>query len=179
MTAVWTQVQGRLADGLPMRLFLAENHSQIWLSCTHDDEHPRTEDEFVWHLRQQASYVPRAKAVGVLGVAAWQAEEYFRGSRQTFDFPLSLRGTEFQKQVWTALTAIPFGHVESYAAIADAVGKPAACRAVGNANGRNRIGLFVPCHRVIASGGKLGGYTGGLGLKRRLLAHEAAVLGKR
>ena len=95
--------------------------------------------------------------------------------RTDFDLPLDLRGTPFQNQVWNALLEIPYGVTRSYAEIARAVRNPAAVRAVGAANGSNPVALVVPCHRVIASGGKLGGYGGGLDLKRRLLAMEQSV----
>ena len=105
--------------------------------------------------------------------------EYFAGRRLLFEVPLSLRGTAFQVKVWQQLTRIAFGATASYGDIAEVVGHPAAFRAVGTANGRNNLPIFVPCHRVIAAGGKLGGFTGGINLKKRLLAHEAAVLGRR
>jgi methylated-DNA-[protein]-cysteine S-methyltransferase len=89
--------------------------------------------------------------------------------------PLDLRGTEFQRRVWDALLAIPFGKTRTYAEVARAIAEPAAVRAVGAANGANPCAIVVPCHRVVASGGKLGGYGGGLPLKRRLLALEHAT----
>jgi len=85
------------------------------------------------------------------------------------------RGTEFQREVWTALQGIPLGETISYAELARRVGRPSAFRAVGSANGQNPIGIVVPCHRVIAADGKLGGYAGGLDRKRWLLAHEGAI----
>ena len=101
-----------------------------------------------------------------------QLLEYFEGKRTAFDLPLDLRGTPFQLEVWRALLAIPYGETRSYAEIARAVGRPAAVRAVGAANGANPIAIVVPCHRVIAADGSLGGYGGGLELKARLLAME-------
>lgn len=112
----------------------------------------------------------------VLEAAAGQLDEYARGKRRTFDVPLAAQGTEFQRAVWDALAAIPYGEVRSYAEIARVVGKPAAFRAVGQANHNNPVAPFVPCHRVITSDGKLGGYGGGLPLKRRMLALEGVVL---
>lgn len=106
-----------------------------------------------------------------------QLEEYFEGKRRQFDFALDLRGTDFQLACWRALLAIPFGETRSYAAIASAVGKPKAFRAVGMANNRNPIAIVVPCHRVIASDGTLCGYGGGLDVKRRLLELEGALSG--
>jgi methylated-DNA-[protein]-cysteine S-methyltransferase len=103
--------------------------------------------------------------------------EYFAGKRREFDFPLDLRGTDFQVACWRALVAIPYGETRSYAAVARAVGKPNAFRAVGMANNRNPIAIVVPCHRVIASDGTLCGYGGGLDVKRRLLELEGALSG--
>ncbi len=110
-----------------------------------------------------------------------QLQEYFAGDRREFDLPLDLRGTGFQLRCWRALLAIPYGETRSYAEQARVVGQPQAFRAVGMANGDNPIAIVVPCHRVINSGGKLGGYGGGLELKRRLLDLESgqAVLVQR
>jgi len=104
-----------------------------------------------------------------------QLEEYFAGQRRRFDFPLDLRGTDFQLSCWRALLDIPYGETRTYADIARAVGKPSAFRAVGMANNRNPIAIVVPCHRVIASDGTLCGYGGGLDLKRKLLELEGAL----
>ena len=105
--------------------------------------------------------------------AIGQILEYLDGGRTQFDLRLDLRGTKFQHQVWEALLEIPFGERRSYRDIAVAVGRPTAVRAVGAANGSNPVSLVVPCHRVINSDGKLGGYGGGLALKARLLAMES------
>jgi O-6-methylguanine DNA methyltransferase len=104
-----------------------------------------------------------------------QVSAYARGDRRVFDVDLDLRGTPFQKRVWEADRRIPYGQTRTYAQIARTIGKPAAFRAVGGANGRNPVPLFVPCHRIVAKDG-LGGFTGGLHHKRRLLAHEGAAL---
>ncbi|MDH5307253.1 MAG: methylated-DNA--[protein]-cysteine S-methyltransferase [Myxococcales bacterium] len=104
--------------------------------------------------------------------AITQLQEYLAGKRTDFELPLDLRGTAFQVTVWTALRGIPYGETRTYAEIARAVERPRALRAVGAANGANPLALVVPCHRVVASGGKLGGYAGGLELKARLLAME-------
>jgi methylated-DNA-[protein]-cysteine S-methyltransferase len=109
----------------------------------------------------------------VLSQAAAQLVEYFVGERRTFDIPIAPQGTGFQALVWRALTAIPYGETRSYGALARAIGRPAASRAVGAANGKNPISIIVPCHRVIASSGELTGYAGGLAAKRWLLEHEA------
>ena len=160
-----------------MRLYLAEHDGKLWSAGFSDQTHPRTEGEFVWLLGNDVTW-QRTDGSNVLRDAEAQVNEYFAGMRRTFDLPLSLRGTPFQLRVWEELTRIPFGGKISYGDLAEAVGKPTAFRAVGNANGRNNLPLFVPCHRVLAAGGKLGGYTGGVGLKSRLLAHEEHVLAR-
>jgi methylated-DNA-[protein]-cysteine S-methyltransferase len=101
-----------------------------------------------------------------------QLAQYFAGTRRTFDVPLSFAGTDFQKRVWAALLAIPFGETRSYGEIADQLGAPGASRAVGAANGRNPISIIAPCHRVVGSNGKLTGFAGGLEAKRFLLDLE-------
>jgi methylated-DNA-[protein]-cysteine S-methyltransferase len=110
-----------------------------------------------------------------LADAVAQLEEYFAGKRTEFDLPLELSGTPFQRQVWLALTDIPYGSTVSYAKLAAMVGRPRAFRAVGQANGSNPVPIVLPCHRVVASGGGIGGYGGGLEMKRRLLALEHAT----
>ncbi len=120
-------------------------------------------------------HVPGAKVVEGFApnrVAIRQIQEYLDGKRTEFDLDLDLRGTAFQLEVWSALRDIPYGETRSYAEQAKVVGRPRAVRAVGTANGANPLSLVVPCHRVIATGGKLGGYGGGLDLKARLLAME-------
>ena len=106
--------------------------------------------------------------------AVQQVLEYLDGKRTAFDLALDLRGTDFQLRVWEELLAIPYGETRTYAGLARSIGEPGAARAVGTANGANPIAIVVPCHRVVASGGKLGGYGGGLPLKRKLLALEHA-----
>jgi methylated-DNA-[protein]-cysteine S-methyltransferase len=101
-----------------------------------------------------------------------QLQEYFAGSRRAFDLPLDMRGTTFQKDVWEALLAIPYGETRSYGQLAKQLGRPSASRAVGAANGRNPVSIVVPCHRVIGSSGKLTGFAGGLDVKARLLDME-------
>ena len=105
-----------------------------------------------------------------------ELSEYANGDRRTFDVPLAFAGSEWQKAVWTELTRIPFGQTRSYGEIADSLGRPGAARAVGSANARNVLPVVVPCHRVIAADGTLGGFNGGLHLKERLLKHETSVL---
>lgn len=108
----------------------------------------------------------------VLSAAREQLDEYFAGRRRTFDLPLAARGTPFQRQVWALLCEIPYGTTTSYGALAAMLGQPTASRAVGAANGRNPIGIIVPCHRVVGSAGALTGYAGGLERKEALLALE-------
>lgn len=111
-------------------------------------------------------------AMRILDVAMQQLGEYFAHARTDFDVPLDLRGTDFQRAAWHALMRIPFGTTVSYAEQAAMVGAPRATRAIGSANGRNPIPIIVPCHRVIARDGSLGGYSLGLDMKRTLLALE-------
>ena len=101
-----------------------------------------------------------------------QLEEYFDGQRQDFHLPLCPEGTEFQKKVWQVLCRIPYGQVISYRELAARVGSPRAFQAVGQANGHNPLPILIPCHRVIAADGTLGGYSGGLERKRFLLHLE-------
>ncbi len=104
--------------------------------------------------------------------AVQQILEYFAGTRQTFSVPLHAPGTEFQQRVWEALRQIPFGEIRSYGELAQDIGEPKAVRAVGTANGMNRIAILIPCHRVIGANGALTGYGGGLWRKDWLLKHE-------
>jgi methylated-DNA-[protein]-cysteine S-methyltransferase len=108
--------------------------------------------------------------------AVRQLDEYFAGERRAFDLPLAPRGTAFQQKVWETLRKIPWGKTASYAEVARRVGSPKGMRAVGGANGRNPIAIIVPCHRVIAADGTLGGYGGGLHRKRFLLELEGVSL---
>jgi O-6-methylguanine DNA methyltransferase len=101
-----------------------------------------------------------------------QLKKYLKGELQRFDCKLDFRGTPFQRKVWSALARIPYGRTRSYGDIAQAIGRPKAFRAVGNANGRNSIPLIIPCHRVIESNGGLGGFGHGLRVKKRLLDFE-------
>lgn len=101
-----------------------------------------------------------------------QVREYFSGQRRDFNLPLDMRGTEFRMRVWGELVKIPYGETISYAQLAQRVLNPNGFRAVGNANGANHLPVLVPCHRVIRTGGDLGGYAGGLPFKRMLLELE-------
>jgi methylated-DNA-[protein]-cysteine S-methyltransferase len=108
----------------------------------------------------------------VLAAAARQLDAYFDGHLRAFDLPLAPMGTPFQQRVWAALRDIPFGETRSYGQLAKAIAKPSAMRAVGAANGRNPIAIFVPCHRVIGADGSLTGFGGGIERKKFLLSLE-------
>jgi methylated-DNA-[protein]-cysteine S-methyltransferase len=111
----------------------------------------------------------------ILDQTARQLDAYFAGTRTAFDLPLGPEGSAFQRAVWDALLTVPFGETASYGAIARAIGRPSASRAVGAANGRNPIAIIIPCHRVIGAAGALTGYGGGLPTKQFLLRLERAT----
>ena len=111
----------------------------------------------------------------VLDEAFAQLDEYLNGKRRAFDLDCCLEGTDFQRDVWGALTRIPYGRTISYAELAEMSGHPGAYRAAGNANGRNPIPVIIPCHRVVRSDGDTGGYSLGTDLKIRLLRLEGAI----
>lgn len=108
----------------------------------------------------------------LLKEAVRQLESYFAGELKEFSLPLEPSGTVFMKQVWSALCEIPFGKTATYGEIAERIGRPKAARAVGLANNRNPIPIFIPCHRVIGADGSLTGYRGGLEMKKKLLELE-------
>lgn len=114
-------------------------------------------------------------ATKILIQAKLEIEEYLEGKRMKFSVSLNPKGTEFQKRVWAQLAKIPYGSTCSYKEIAEKINQAKACRAVGTANGKNPLSLIVPCHRVIASDGTLGGYAGGLKIKAKLLKLEKAL----
>jgi len=122
------------------------------------------------HLPDPAGFGPRDAAACREVVA--QLRAYFAGELRAFDVPVVLTGTDFQRRVWAALTQIPYGQTRTYGQLAAAIGQPTASRAVGLANGRNPVGIVVPCHRVVGSGGSLTGYGGGTDRKRHLLELE-------
>ena len=128
-------------------------------------------------LRAESKKVRFEDSAHELAAYVRELEEYFAGTRRAFDFPLDLRGTDFQIACWRALLAIPYGETRTYADVARAVGRPQGFRAVGMANNRNPVAIVVPCHRVIASDGTLCGYGGGLDIKRKLLELEGALSG--
>ena len=122
--------------------------------------------------RTRSELVEDSSALGELRT---QLDSYFRHKRRSFEIPLDLRGTSFQVDVWKGIYEVPYGELTSYGRIAKAIGKPKAVRAVGNAVGDNPISLVVPCHRVVSSDGGIGGFGGGLPLKRKMLAHEGVL----
>ena len=126
-------------------------------------------------LEQLARHLTSAPVIGendLTREVATQLERYFAGQLQEFSLPLSLAGSPFQVDVWEALRSIPYGETRSYGEIAEHIGRPIARRAVGAANGANRLAILVPCHRVVGANGKLTGYGGGLWRKRALLELE-------
>ena len=108
--------------------------------------------------------------------AVIQLDEYFAGSRRDFELPLDLQGTEFQVAAWRALADIPYGHTASYGQQAASIGRPKAVRAIGGANGRNPVGIVLPCHRIVGADGSLTGFGGGIAVKKWLLDHEQSIL---
>ncbi|MET8167532.1 methylated-DNA--[protein]-cysteine S-methyltransferase [Streptomyces sp. NPDC005329] len=125
------------------------------------------------HRPPEENFGPRDDTL--FGEAEEQLEAYFAGESKDFSLELRLHGTPFQRSVWDELRKIPYGETRTYGELADALGNPTASRAVGLANGKNPIGIIVPCHRVIGAGGGLTGYGGGLERKRRLLDFEGAA----
>lgn len=111
----------------------------------------------------------------VLSITEIQLNEYFMGERTFFDISLDPKGTEFQKRAWQQLLKIPYGECITYGEQASQIGQPKAARAIGAANGKNPIGIIIPCHRVIGASGGLTGFAGGLEIKKQLLAIEAKV----
>jgi len=128
------------------------------------------EDDAVIEIRFHVECGGHAAAVADV---AEQLQEYFRGERQSFDLKLAPRGTDFQLACWRALQRIPYGETRSYSDVAREIGRPAAVRAVGAANGANPIPIVIPCHRVVGSNGSLTGFGGGIETKRWLLALES------
>ena len=122
------------------------------------------------HRPPEESFGPRDDTL--FAEAEEQLKAYFAGELREFTVPLRLTGTPFQRLVWEELRGIPYGETRTYGRLADALGSPAASRAVGLANGRNPVGIIVPCHRVIGANGSLTGYGGGLERKQRLLDFE-------
>lgn len=121
---------------------------------------------------EKPSQETQIKETPLLKKAGEQLQEYFAGKRNSFELPLAPQGTKFQQNVWKELQAIPYGETRSYGEVAKSIGNPNACRAVGMANNKNPISIFIPCHRVIGANGKLVGYGGGLDIKEYLLKLE-------
>ena len=146
------------------RIRIAENGSAITEITLGDQPNSEPEEE---------------KETTLIKEAGTAFKEYLAGNRHSFDFPLAPQGTDFQKEVWQALQAIPYGETRSYKQIAQAIGNPRACRAVGMANHKNPILIVIPCHRVIGSDGSLVGYGGGIDLKEKLLQREGFEVKKK
>lgn len=117
--------------------------------------------------------------IGIVHEAYVQLLEYLEGRRTSFSFPFSIKGTSFQEKVWLELLKIPYGSTASYKQIAERIGNPKACRAIGMANNKNPVSIVIPCHRVIGSSGALIGYGGGLDRKKRLLELEKIHLNRK
>jgi methylated-DNA-[protein]-cysteine S-methyltransferase len=130
----------------------------------------------VFHAAAPASTASREPLAPVIAEASRQLAAYFAGDLTVFSVRLAPRGTPFQQEVWAALQRIPYGDSRSYRQLAESIGRPAAIRAVGAANGANPIPIFIPCHRVIGSDGRLVGFGGGLTMKRTLLDLEQGHL---
>ena len=129
--------------------------------------------ESVQYSNEQST--PEVVSSTIIQTAKNELTEYFTGQRTTFDFPIHLRGTDFQLKVWNALLQIPFGKTISYHELAVALGDPKSIRAAAAANGKNPLAIVVPCHRVIGANGDLVGYAGGLDKKKWLLQHEGVI----
>jgi O-6-methylguanine DNA methyltransferase len=130
---------------------------------------------FAGWLRTVYADAERVPWLPLLDKLAQELGEYFAGKRREFSIPVEPRGTEFQRAVWREIAAIPYGETLTYAEVSRGAGRPSAVRAAGTATGANPIPILIPCHRVIAAHGKLGGFSGGLDAKRRLLALEKAA----
>lgn len=130
------------------------------------------EDGTLLAISTHRSFEGMVQETSLIKEAHLQFSEYLKGERKEFDIPFRMKGTKFQKQVWTALCEIPYGETRSYKQIAEAIGNPKAVRAVGMANNRNPLLVVVPCHRVIGANGQLVGYAGGLDKKEFLLRLE-------
>lgn len=155
-TAVWATIDSPVGE----ILVIGDGEAVTHLYMTGEGGHGRDER-------------PGRNDPAALADALEQLEQYFAGERTEFDLPLRPQGTEFQRSVWHALEQIPYGETRSYGQIAAAVGRPKAARAVGMANNRNPISVFIPCHRVVGADGALVGYGGGMSRKVWLLDHEA------
>lgn len=131
-----------------------------------------TVESILFVERDEVLFEVNAHTPDVLKWCYREIDDYFKKNRRTFTFPVTMAGTTFQRDVWQALTIIPYAETMSYRELARHIGRERAMRAVGSANGRNRLTIVVPCHRVIGSNGTLTGYAGGLWRKEWLLHHE-------
>ncbi len=156
----------------PLTFVVNDEGALLWLKFT-EGEYERTVEQ---ELEREGLEIERDRMLTARAGA--QLREYYAGMRRTFDLPLALTGSEWQKAVWRALTSIPYGETRTYGEIAAMVGRPKSARAVGKANATNRLPLVVPCHRVIGANGSLTGFAGGTHLKIRLLEHEAGMLAR-
>lgn len=156
------EVMGKMADRYiayyeaPFGLLLLESTEDVLLRCKWVEDKTKPETETRPILEETKS----------------QLAEYFDGKRQTFNLSINALGTAFQKKVWKVLRTIPYGEIQTYQDIADAIGNPTAPRAVGRANNKNPLQIIIPCHRVIATSGLLTGYAGGVEIKKDLLNLE-------
>ncbi|HMK63314.1 MAG TPA: methylated-DNA--[protein]-cysteine S-methyltransferase [Acidimicrobiales bacterium] len=165
-----SDVQSTTVDS-PIGTLVLEADDDVLLAIRLPGSRPRPPGA----ARRVTSRTGTRRTSTALSATRRQLEEYFAGRRRRFDIPLSVSGTDFQCDVWRSLAEIPYGAVVSYAELAEMVGRPTAFRAVGQANGANPIPIVLPCHRVVATGGRIGGYGGGLPMKRRLLALEGVT----
>ena len=159
-----------------MELYFKKINSPIGKLTVYADDNGLRAIEWP-HEERKALRLPKAKEMPehkILKKAEKQITEYFDGKRKKFNIELSMEGTLFQKQVWTALLTIPFGETRSYGELAKQIKRPKASRAVGAANGRNPLSIIVPCHRVIGSNGSLTGFAGGVDIKEKLLKLEGS-----
>ncbi|MYT71622.1 methylated-DNA-[protein]-cysteine S-methyltransferase [Streptomyces sp. PsTaAH-137] len=161
MTATTTRKQHTVIDSPYGPLTLVADADGILCGLYMTDQRHRPAEE-TFGVRDERPF----------GAVIDQLNAYFQGESTTFDLPLALDGTPFQRSVWAQLQRIPYGETRTYGELAEALGKPNASRAVGLANGKNPVGVIVPCHRVIGANGDLTGYGGGLDRKRRLLDFE-------
>lgn len=133
---------------------------------------------FAGWLRNVFEDAERVPWLPLIDKLSQELAEYFAGRRREFSVPLDLRGSEFQRAVWREIGRIPYGETRTYSEVATGAGRPRAVRAAGTATGNNPVPILVACHRVIAAHGRLGGFSGGLDAKRRLLALERASTGE-
>jgi O-6-methylguanine DNA methyltransferase len=153
-------------------LFLAGTEKGI---CSCQFLHGKDISNLISQLREKPNHLVQEDAHPLVP-AIDALEQYFSGEKKPLSHTLDLQGTPFQFMVWSALQEIPLGKITTYGEIAGEIGRPRAARAVGQACGSNNVVLFVPCHRVVAAQGKLGGFGGGLELKKALLRHEGVAV---